>query len=124
MQWIINIFRNPLTCSLDNLPDEIKTEINAMRQDLLISMESGIEFWKSISGQNYPASKDLILKTYSMFSTTYLCESTFSSMAHIKNKYRNSLTDSHLETLLKIKCYRKDIDIDDVMKFVSYNNLN
>ena len=42
------------------------------------------------------------MKMYSMFASTYICESMFSDMKIIKTKYRNRLSDEHLETLLKI----------------------
>lgn len=42
-------------------------------------------------------------------------------MTYIKNKYRSKLTDNHLETLLKIKCYDKDINIDELVDFVNSN---
>lgn len=57
-----------------------------------------------------------------MFPTTYICESSFSAMVQIKNKHRNKLTDAHLETLLKIKCYQKEINIDSVINFHATNN--
>lgn len=42
-------------------------------------------------------------------------------MKQIKNKYRSNLTDTHLETLLKIKCYEKEINIDKLIDFVDRN---
>jgi len=36
-----------------------------------------------------------------MFVSTYVCEAGFSAMTNIKSKKRNSLTDRHLEDLLR-----------------------
>ena len=36
-----------------------------------------------------------------MFGSTYVCEAGFSAMTNIKSKRRNSLTDEHLEDLLR-----------------------
>lgn len=124
LEWIINIFNNPLTCSLENLPHNIEEELTLMRQDLFISTEMGINFWKNVCPKKYPIVTDLILNLFSMFGTTYICESAFSSMSQIKNKFRNKLTDNHLETLLKIKCYQKDIDIDKLIDFIKHKETN
>lgn len=121
IEWAINIYKNPLSCLIDNVPENIKEELFLMRTDLTIPIEMGINFWKNICPIKYGASRDLILKIFSMFSTTYICESTFSAMTYIKNKYRSKLTDNHLETLLKIKCYDKDINIDELVDFVNSN---
>lgn len=113
MQWVIDIYNNPLTCSTESIPSNIQLELLKMRDDLSIPIETGIPFWKNICPNKYGATRDLILNMYSMFSTTYICESTFSALTQIKCKYRNNLTDNHLETLLKIKCYDKEIEIDN-----------
>lgn len=120
LQWIIDIFNNPLTCSLETLHDNIKEELTLMRQDLFISTEMGVKFWKNVCPNKYPVVRDLMLNIFSMFGTTYICESAFSSMSQIKNKFRNRLTDKHMDTLLKIKCYQNEIDIDKLMHFIKY----
>ena len=38
---------------------------------------------------------------FSLFGSTYICEQTFSVMNFNKNKQRSSLTDGHLEDILK-----------------------
>lgn len=121
MQWVVNIYNNPLTCSMENVPLNIQQELVNMRNDLSLPLETGIPFWKNICPKKYGASRDLILNLISMFSTTYICEATFSSLSQIKSKYRNKLSDNHVETLLKIKCYNKEIDID---KLIEFHNLN
>ena len=68
--------------------------------------------------------RDLALYTYSMFSTTYICESSLSSMSQVKNQRRSKLTNRHLEILLKIKRYDKEIDIDKLLRFLDSQNIN
>lgn len=121
MEWIINIYNNPLTCLIENFPEKIKIELSMMRQDLFIPTENGIHFWKNICPIKYSTTRDLILNLFSIFPTTYICESTFSVMSQIKSKYRNKLTDSHLEALLKIKCYNGEINIDKLIEFTNSN---
>jgi hypothetical protein len=36
-----------------------------------------------------------------MFGSTYVCEAGFSAMTNIKSKNRNSLTNEHLENLMR-----------------------
>lgn len=59
-----------------------------------------------------------------MFGITYICESTFSSTSHLKNKFRNKLSDSHMETLLRIKCYENKTDIDEVIEKDEFSYIN
>jgi len=40
-------------------------------------------------------------KVLTMFGSTYVCKAGFSAMNNIKSKKRNSLTDEHLENLLR-----------------------
>jgi hypothetical protein len=44
------------------------------------------------------------LRIISMFSSTYLCESTFSNMSFIRSRHRSSVTDDSLLNLFKT-CY-------------------
>ncbi|CAM4581205.1 unnamed protein product [Lepidochelys kempii] len=45
---------------------------------------------------------EVALKTFGVFGSTYICEQTFSIMNMNKNKQRSSLTDDHLEDIVKI----------------------
>jgi hypothetical protein len=42
------------------------------------------------------------LHTLSMFGSTYSCESSFSAMNIIKNKYRSRLTNEHLHMCMRM----------------------
>ena len=48
---------------------------------------------------------NLAKQMFSLFSSTYICEQTFSVMKFIKNKQRSSFTDGHLENVLKISSF-------------------
>jgi hypothetical protein len=39
---------------------------------------------------------------FSVFGSTYLCEKTFSNMKYVKSKYRTSLSNEHLNSILII----------------------
>ena len=46
--------------------------------------------------------KNEAIKAVVQFGSTYVCEATFSCMVYIKSKYRNRLTDPHLQNNLII----------------------
>lgn len=113
---IIELHNNPLLCNIEKQSAAVKEEILKMRNDLNLPLTTGIEFWKNINEASYPKSKNEIFKLYSMFGSTYICESSFSTLKLIKDKNRNRLTDVHVEDLVRIKCCPYDIDIDSVIQ--------
>ena len=61
------------------------------------------KFWIALA--NEPAVRplfDIAVRLLSIFGSTYLCESTFSTMNNIKNKHRSKLTNEHLEACLRV----------------------
>ncbi|XP_060754330.1 general transcription factor II-I repeat domain-containing protein 2-like [Neoarius graeffei] len=64
--------------------------------------EETIAFWKSVSMEKYPNVKRAALKILSMFGSTYVCESVFSTMKYVKSKHRSVLTNTHLKELLRV----------------------
>lgn len=52
------------------------------------------EFWLKIKKQYPELSRKALLKL-TPFTTTYLCESAFSTLSFVKNKYRNRLDSEH-----------------------------
>ena len=57
--------------------------------------------------------KNEATKALVQFGSMYVCEATFSCMVYIKSKYRNPLSDAHLQDNLVIAtathepCFRK-----------------
>ena len=62
---------------------------------------SGLEFWKMIPDEKYPLTKECAKRLISIFGTTHVCESLFSTLKFIKSKYRSELTDDHLSELVR-----------------------
>ncbi|KAK9701992.1 Retrotransposon gag protein [Popillia japonica] len=58
--------------------------------------------WPIVSKEKYSVLCRVALKVKALFSSTYLCESAFSNMKLIKNKYRNPLTDEHLDNCVRM----------------------
>lgn len=73
--------------------------------------EGTVEFWKSVPIEKYPNIKQAALKILSMFGSTYVCESVFSTLKHVKSKHRSVLTDTHLKELLRVATteYKPDL---------------
>lgn len=115
IEHIIELHNNPLLCNINNQSNEIKVELDQMINDISLPLANGIEFWKKVDEKIYPKTKNEILKLYSMFGSTYICESSFSFLKLIKTKTRNSLSENNIENLLRIKCCPYSINIDEVI---------
>ena len=46
--------------------------------------------------------KRAALEIRSMFGSTYVCESVFSTLKHVKSKHRSVLTDTCVKELLRV----------------------
>lgn len=79
-------------------------------QFFLSRKENGIEFFKLLPKDKYPNLRNFGLQIISMFGSTYICEKGFSDMKYIKSKYRNSISDSKLEEIIRISTTNIEID--------------
>ncbi|CAH1109820.1 unnamed protein product [Psylliodes chrysocephalus] len=67
------------------------------------------DFWVFVK-DSYPELSNKALNFLIPFSTTYLCETSFSALMYIKNKYRNSLKNIEQEVRLKLSKIKPNID--------------
>lgn len=82
---------------------QIEMEIIALQCDLTLKSTTDAKcIWPFVCKDKYPSLVSVALKIKAMFSSTYLCESSFSNMKLIKNKYRSRLTDEHLDNCLRM----------------------
>ncbi|KAG2464476.1 SCND3 protein, partial [Polypterus senegalus] len=59
-------------------------------------------FWlQTVSESVFPGLTKVALHTLTMFGSTYSCESAFSNMNIIKNKYRSRLNNEHLHICMR-----------------------
>ncbi|XP_066601763.1 general transcription factor II-I repeat domain-containing protein 2A-like [Prorops nasuta] len=65
---------------------------------------------KTSPKEKYPFLRSFVLRIFSMFRSTYLCECSFSKMEQIKNDLRSSMNDSTLTALMRT--YLTNIEID------------
>lgn len=114
--WVMN----PFSCDPKHKPTGMTNEVF---QNLLeISEDSSLkykyreesqeEFWMQVYSENNAVGK-VAVKRLVRFTSTYLCESSFSTYAYIKNKYRSKLKASKD---LRVKLTKLPINIKEIMK--------
>ena len=73
-------------------------------------------FWKFASNEQYLRLRDFAMKICSMFGSTYICESTFSSMKRLKSKERNRMGNETLDDCLRLSTTEIEPNIETVTK--------
>lgn len=82
--------------------DELELEIITMKNDLsLKSYMRDNNFWNIVDENKYPILRALSLKIHAYSASTYACESIFSTMKHLKSKYRSRMTDVNLDHCMR-----------------------
>ncbi|XP_025409478.1 general transcription factor II-I repeat domain-containing protein 2B-like [Sipha flava] len=116
----IRIFENPFALKIETLPTEFQLEVIE-----LISNNNFKDYFKEASLQqfyamlpeeSFPNLKKHAREIISIFSSTYLCEQTFSKMKYVKSKYRTNLSDEHLQATLLIGTTKFDANFQDILK--------
>ncbi|XP_063075907.1 general transcription factor II-I repeat domain-containing protein 2A-like [Engraulis encrasicolus] len=118
MQPRIALFTDPLSAVVSAQPSELQLELCELQADPFFQAkrnERGISFWRLLPEARFPRLRDFALSMASMFGSTYICESSFSTMKHIKSKERNRLTDDTLFHLMRIGTTNIDIDIQSIV---------
>ena len=88
--------RNPFSVIIDiaTIPEEVQDELLEFRNDSagreIFMTKSLPQFWSSML-TSYPKLSMEALRVIVPFAFTYLCESGFSALMHIKSKARNQL---------------------------------
>lgn len=75
-----------------------------------------MEFWNTFEEHQYSSLLSNIRTILTFFGSIYLREVTFSKLTLIKNKYRNRLSDRHLDDLLQLLTSKTPIDINKIIK--------
>ena len=111
--WIVNPFAFKLEKMDDSDDDkEHLIEMQACQATKLLYESSSLEkFWCSVQ-TGYPTLSKRALKTLVPFATTWLCESGFSSLLYIKNKYRNAMNP---ENDLRISLTNKEPRFEEII---------
>ena len=92
--------RNPFSNSLDvsDITEEMQKQFIEFKNDStardIYHEKSLSQFWCDMT-ESYPQISKLGFRTLLPFATTYLCESGFSTLLHIKTKERNKMKVEH-----------------------------
>ncbi|EZA57920.1 General transcription factor II-I repeat domain-containing protein 2A, partial [Ooceraea biroi] len=95
---------------------DLEDELCDLHTDISLKTikETGADFYKILSESSYPKLRNFGLRIYSMFGSTYLCETSFSKMKLIKNEKR-SLSDDSLPRLMRLATYNMEIDVSTLV---------
>lgn len=74
------------------------------------------EFWQVAEKDKFPNLIDCAQKVLCVFASTYVCESTFSKLKFIKNKYRSRLTNENVDNILRISVSSQPANIDAILE--------
>jgi hypothetical protein len=90
----LELIIDPFQCDVTKVPDDCQDEFLELKHDsaakLLFQTMTTSEFWPKMT-VSYPKISKITLQNLLPFVTTYLCESGFSILLHIKSKTRNRL---------------------------------
>ena len=121
--FLVDSFNSKMDCLKASLvSDEAATElemIDLCEEDKLkpALREGTIALWKSVPIKKYPNVKRGALKILSMFGSTYICESVFSTLKHVKSKHRSLLTDTHMKELLRVAATEYKPDLKKIAQY-------
>ncbi|KAF7646612.1 hypothetical protein LDENG_00184840 [Lucifuga dentata] len=94
MSTSLNWIRNPFMVQSASIPVRLRESLADVSTDEGLKMKFSAttltQFWCEV-GREYPDLAEHAIKELLPFGSTYLCEVTFSAMAHIKTKQRNRL---------------------------------
>ncbi|KAI4888758.1 hypothetical protein NFI96_007104 [Prochilodus magdalenae] len=117
----ITFLVNPFAADSDCLKPPLVTDEAASQMEMIelfeddrlrsVLSEGTLDFWKIVPMEKYPNVKQAALKLLSMFGSTYVCETVFSTLKHVKSKHRSVLTDTHVKELLRVASteYKPDL---------------
>ena len=104
----LKIIENPFSIDPEEAPSRFQMELNDLQASSVYKSKLGEsslkDFYKCLNKESFKNLLTKVKRIFSLFGSTYICEQTFSVMNFDKNKQRSSLTDGHLEDILKIPC--------------------
>ena len=99
----LSLYNNPMDVDVEMQLPEFQLELCELQCDpFLFSRKNEIQerFWKLVSKDKFPKLKDFALKMHSMLGSTYVCESTFSTMQLFESRNRNRMANQILDNCL------------------------
>ena len=109
---------NPMDVDVETQLSAFQLELCELQCDpFLLSRKNETQkrFWKLVSKDKFSKLKDFALKMHSMFRSTYVCESAFSTMKLVKSRNKNRMVNQTLDNCLRLSTTSIDIDIETIV---------
>ena len=100
-----DLLSSPFTCDIETATEELQMELIDLQADNSLRGCLKVNHWSSFIHLCIQKSFNLKFfarKMFVLFASTYNCEQTFSIMKVNKSKNRSLLTDSNLQSVLRI----------------------
>lgn len=114
----------PFNIDVDDIPIELQMEIIDLKsQDILKNSfkTSPLLFFAELPA-SFSKIKNIAVKYFSMFGSTYVCEQAFSHMKKIKDTYRSHSTDDHLHHVLRASTSNFNVQIEKIINNIQQKN--
>ncbi|XP_066990456.1 general transcription factor II-I repeat domain-containing protein 2A-like [Macrobrachium rosenbergii] len=101
-----DLLSSPFACDVETAAEELQVELIDLQADnslkRLFENKPLVEFYASLHSEKFKNLKNFARKMFVIFASTYICEQTFSILKVNKSKNRSLLTDSNLQSVLRI----------------------
>ncbi|KAL4153128.1 hypothetical protein QTP88_000961 [Uroleucon formosanum] len=105
----LRLFENPFNIDEIDVDTSFQLELielktNSFYYDEFQTMKKNdiLKCYSTLSHEDFPALRDILMKMATVFGSTYICEQIFSRMKQTKSVHRSRLTDEHLHSILRI----------------------
>ena len=106
MEGQFDLLSSPFTCDIETTTEELQMELIDLHADnslkRMFESKPLVEFYATLHSERFQNLKKFARKMFVLFASTYICEQTFSLMKINKSKNRSLLTDSNLQSVLRI----------------------
>ena len=93
----------------------VQLELCNLKGTDIDEIEEGF-YLKASTKAEYPQLAQLGRWVHAVFAATYICESAISYMNNINSKLRSTLTQDHLCQLLRIACFSRELEYQEIMR--------
>ena len=101
-----DLLSSPFVCDIETAAEELQMELIDLQADnslkRMFESKPLVEFCSSLHSEKFQNLKKFARKMFVLFASTYICEQTFSIMKVNKSENRSLLTDSNLQSVLRI----------------------
>lgn len=119
MEGQFDLLSSPFACDIETASEELQMELIDLQTDnslkKMFETKMLIEFYASLPSEKFQRLKSFARKMFVLFASTYTCEQTFSIMKVNKSKNRALITDSNLQSVLRISTSHLSPDFDKLV---------